>query len=80
MLMMAMLGQMLTNWVPQSQVKEFSNRFVAMAKPGDTIKTSGVVVAKRQEDGKNLVDLDIVAETQNGDTVLKGSATIVIST
>ncbi len=80
MLMMAMLGQMLTRWVSQSQIKSFSNRFVAMAKPGDTIKTSGVITAKRQENGQNLVDLDIVAETQNGDIVLKGNATIVIST
>lgn len=79
MLMMAMLGQMLTKWVVQTQIKGFSNRFVAMARPGDTITASGVVAAKRQEDGKNLVDLDIIAQTQNGDVVLKGTATIIIA-
>ncbi len=78
MLMMAILAQMLTKWVPQNQVKAFSNRFVAMAVPGDCITCSGSVVAKREEDGVRLVDLEIVAQNQNGDAMLKGVATVAI--
>ncbi|MCP4184150.1 MAG: dehydratase [Hyphomicrobiales bacterium] len=76
MLMMAILGQMLTNWVSQSQIKAFSNRFAAMAVPGDVITCSGKVVAKREENGVRLVDLEIIAKNQNGDAMLKGVATV----
>jgi len=78
MLMMAILGQMLTEWVPQAKVRKFSNRFAAMAVPGDTISCSGNVVAKRQENGENLVDLEIIAQNQNGNALLKGVATIAL--
>ncbi len=78
MLMMAILAQMLTKWVPQNQVKAFSNRFVAMAMPGDSITCKGSVVAKREEDGLRLVELEIVAQNQNGDDTLKGIATVAI--
>ncbi len=78
MLMMAILGQMLTNWVSQSQIKAFSNRFAAMAMPGDVITCSGKVVAKREENGIRLVDLEIIAKNQNGDAMLKGVATVAL--
>lgn len=77
MLMMGILGQMLTKWVPQSKVAQFSNRFAAMATPGDIITCNGVVTGKRDEGGKHLIDLAIKAENQNGDVLLKGVATLV---
>ncbi len=77
MLMMGILGQMLTAWVPQSKVAQFSNRFAAMAVPGDTITCNGVVTGKREEDGRQLVDIAIKAENQKGDVLLKGVATLV---
>ncbi len=79
MLMMAILGQMLSGWVSQARVKKFSNRFAAMAVPGDTITCSGVVVAKREDSAEILADVEITAKNQNGDTLLKGMATVVIS-
>ncbi len=78
MLMMAVLGQMLTSWASQARVKKFSSRFAAMALPGDTIVCSGVVKGKREENGERLADLEIKAENQNGDALLKGTATVVI--
>ena len=77
MLMMGILGQMLTGWVAQSNVAQFSNRFAAMAVPGDTITCSGVVTGKRQEDGRQLVDIEIKAENQKGAVLLKGVAILV---
>ncbi len=76
MLMMAILGQMLTAVVPQSRIKAFSNRFAAMAVPGDMIICTGKVVGKREEDGARLVDLEIAAQNQKGDVLLKGAATL----
>ena len=78
MLLMAILGQMLSAWVPQSRIRKFSNRFVAMAMPGDTINCSGIVTAIRDGDGERLVDVEINAENQKGDMVLQGLATIAL--
>ncbi len=78
MLMMAILGQMLTEWVPQSAVRKFSNRFAAMAVPGDTISCSGTIIAKRKQGDEKLVDLEIVAQNQKGDALLKGVATVAL--
>ncbi len=76
MLNMAFLGQLLTHWVPQSAVRTFRTRFSAMAYPGDTVTCKGVIAGKKQEADENLVELDIVVENQNGDILLKGSASI----
>ena len=78
MLMMAILGQMLTGWTSQARVKKFSSRFAAMAVPGDTIVCSGVVVGKREEDGERLADMEVRAENQDGNVLLKGAATVVV--
>ncbi|MBZ0129195.1 MAG: MaoC family dehydratase N-terminal domain-containing protein [Rhodobacteraceae bacterium] len=78
MLMMATLGQMLTNWCPQQRLRKFSNRFAAMAVPGDTIMCSGRITAKREEGGERLVDLEIKAENQSGAVLLVGAATVAV--
>ncbi|MBL4757756.1 MAG: MaoC family dehydratase N-terminal domain-containing protein [Rhizobiales bacterium] len=76
---MAVLGRLLTGWAGQTRIKSFSNRFAAMAVPGDTITCRGKVADKREADGNNLVDLDIEAVNQNGDVLLTGKAVIALS-
>lgn len=78
MLSMAFLGQVLTNWVPQRCIRNFSTRFAAMAFPGDVITCKGVVTAKRDTDGEKLVDLEITAENQKGERTLIGQATVAL--
>lgn len=62
MLSMAFLGQLLTNWVPQKNIRSLTGRFVAMAFLKDVIKCSGTVTGKSVVDGKKLVELDLAAE------------------
>ena len=78
MLSMAFLGQILTDWVPQSAIRSFSTRFAAMAYPGDVITCKGTVTAKREADGQKLVDLDITAENASGEKTLIGQATVAL--
>jgi acyl dehydratase len=78
MLSMAFLGQVLTDWVPQTAIRSFSARFTAMAFPGDTITCKGVVTAKSEENGEMVVDLDLSAVNQNGKQTLAGSARIAL--
>jgi len=78
MLSMAFLGQQLTAWVPQQQLRGFSARFVAMAFPGDTITCRGRVAAKSEVDGERRVELELSAENQDGRKVLTGRAEVAL--
>ncbi|MEP4036943.1 MaoC family dehydratase [Pseudophaeobacter sp.] len=73
MLNMAYLGHLLTAWVPQSAVREFSTRFVAITQIHAVVTCTGRVVEKR---GGNLVALEIEAADQNGEVKLAGKALV----
>ncbi|MEX5599278.1 MaoC family dehydratase [Pseudophaeobacter sp. C1-32P7] len=73
MLNMAYLGRLLTGWVPQSALREFTTRFVSITQVHAVITCTGKVVEKR--DG-NLVALEIEAADQNGEVKLAGTALI----
>ncbi len=76
---MAVLGRLLTGWAGQNQIRAFSNRFAAMALPGDTIVCRGRVAGKRQDGGEHLVDLDLEAVNQKGDVLLAGKAVVAVN-
>ncbi len=78
MLPLGFLGQLLTQWVPQKQVRTLSARFVAMAFPGDVITCSGKIVAKREQAGEKLVELEIAAQNQKGENLQLGKATVAL--
>lgn len=73
MLNMAYLGHLLTAWVPQSAVREFSTRFVAITQLHAAVTCTGRVVEKREG---NLVALEIEATDQNGEVKLAGKALV----
>lgn len=73
MLNMAYLGHLLTAWVPQSAVREFSTRFVAITQIHAVVTCTGRVVEKREG---NLVALEIEATDQNGEVKLAGKALV----
>jgi len=79
MLPLGFLGQLLTQWVPQRQVRSLSARFVAMAFPGDVVTCSGRIAGKREEAGEKLVDVDIAAQNQKGETIQSGKATVALT-
>ncbi len=74
MLVMAFLGQLLSERVAPTRIRRFSSRFKAITWPGDTITCHGEVVALR--DGE--ADLKLWAETQNGTITVEGAATILV--
>jgi acyl dehydratase len=78
MLTMAFLGELLTRWVPQRNIRSLSSRFVAMAFPGDVITCTGTVAAKSVQDGERRVELELAAQNQKGETVLLGKATLAL--
>jgi acyl dehydratase len=76
MLGMAYLGRLLTGWVPQSAIREFSTRFVSINQIHAVITCTGTVVEKLEG---NRVRVDIQAADQNGDVKLAGQAIIELS-
>jgi acyl dehydratase len=74
MLTMGMTGRMLTNWVGDGRLTRYGVRFVAQVWPGDTLVAKAKVDALRQEGGQHFVDLSVTTVNQNGQEVIKGSA------
>ena len=69
MLSMGYLAEALVRWVPQSQLRSLQARFTAMTLVGDTVRCSGRVVEKFQEEGEKRVRLEVSTETPQGRTI-----------
>ncbi len=75
----AFLGQMLHDWIgDDGQIKKYNCQYRGMDVPGQDMICRGVITAKRQEDGKNLVDLDIWSEKPDGEKTTPGKATVIL--
>jgi acyl dehydratase len=74
MLSMAYLGRLLTNWVSQRAIREFSVRFSAITNVGDAIACSGVVTEK--DDAARTVRVVLTTRNQAGEIKLSGEALI----
>jgi len=76
----AFLGQILWDWIGEKgKIKKYNCQYRGMDVPGQDIICRGVITAKRQEDGKNLVDLDIWTEKPDGEKTSPGKATVILS-
>ena len=76
MLDMAYMGQLLTNWVPQSSLVSFEVKFAAIVNVGDEITCRGVVREKcATEVGFDLI-IKLTAVNQHEDIKLTGEAII----
>ena len=78
MLGMAYLGQLLTNWVSQDDIREFSVRFGSITQVGAEMTCSGTVTEKFDVDGENRVRLSLQSADQLGDVKLTGEAVIAL--
>jgi acyl dehydratase len=76
LLPMAFMGQFLTDWLKGGHLTRLAVRFVKLVWPGDTLACKGRVLARRRdEQGRYYADVDLWAENQRGELVLKGHAT-----
>ncbi len=79
MLVMAYLGRTLTTWVPQSALRQFSTRFVAITWVGDKLTCGGKVVEKFEENGEKRVRLQLAVTNQAGEIKLAGEAVVALA-
>jgi acyl dehydratase len=78
MLSMAWLGRMLTCWVPQRDLREFSVRFSALTQVGERIVCTGRVAEKLERGGERLVRLEISTANEAGEIKLAGGALVAL--
>lgn len=72
------LGQLVTDWARGGQVKKASARFTRMLWPGDTLVCKGRVSDRWGEGGRYHVELDVWAENQKGELVVRGNVTLKV--
>jgi len=72
---MALLGKMVMDWIGDpAYLKKLSCQFNGMVLPGELLSFKGRVREKLEN---NLIVLDVWAEKENGDVVLKGGEATV---
>ena len=75
----ALLGRMLHEWVGYGgTIKKWGVSYRGMDEPGQEMTCKGVVTAKRQEGGENLVDLEIWTANPEGQKTTPGAATVAL--
>jgi acyl dehydratase len=76
MVAMGFLGELVVEWVRGARLRRFQARFVKIVWPGDVLTARGRVVDRRfEEGGRYAVDIEVWAENQRGELVVRGSAT-----
>lgn len=78
MLSAAYLGRLLTNWVPQRQIRNFSMRFTGITQLGHVPTCTGKIVEKFEADGEKRVRLQIRCSNQYGEEKLAGEAMVAL--
>lgn len=77
MLSMAYVGQMVTDFAGHdADLVDFGVRFRAMVRPGDEVICHGTVTRVEVREDGEYVDIQVSAENQRGEVVVKGNATI----
>ena len=76
LLPMSFMAQFLADWLKGGRLTRLAVRFVKLVWPGDILSCKGRVLARRRDDqGRYFADIDLWAENQKGELVLKGHAT-----
>jgi acyl dehydratase len=76
MLVMGMLGQLISDWARGGQLRRYNVRFIKMVWPGDTIVCKGRVSDRWGTQGRYFAEIDLWAENQRGELVMKGNSQI----
>jgi acyl dehydratase len=79
MLSMAWLGRLVTQWVPQTALRDLSVRFAAMTQVGECITCRGEVMEKFNMDGERRVRLSISTCNEQGQVKLAGEAVVALN-
>ena len=71
-LVMGHIGRMVESFFADSSLRRYTIRMLKLVWPGDVLTCRGVVIDKREENGEYIIDADVWADNQRGETVAKG--------
>jgi acyl dehydratase len=75
----ALLGRMLWEWVRyDGKIQRYGVSYRGMDLPAQEMTLRGTVTGKRQENGENLVELEIWSENPQGQKTTPGTATVIL--
>ena len=77
-LVMSYIGRMIQNSLTGSSIRRYGLRLMKLLWPGDVLTCRGTIVETRVEDNEYLVDIDVWADNQRGETVAKGRILTVV--
>ncbi len=73
----AFLGQLVHDWIGDSgRIKKFGCQYRGMDEPKQDIVCRGVVTKKYQQNGDNIVELDVWTENPAGQKTTPGTAVV----
>ena len=78
MLVMAWLGQALTDAVPASRIRSFSTRFAAITQLGAKLTCEGTVAELFEQGGEKRARLALTTKDETGEIKLAGEAIIAL--
>jgi acyl dehydratase len=79
MLGMALLGRLLTQWMPQQAIRSFGVRFTAITWIGERLVCTGKVVEKFEQAGEKCVRLELACTNEAGEVKHKGDAVVALA-
>jgi acyl dehydratase len=79
MLSMGWLARLLTNWVPQTAIRDYSVRFAAMTQVHEKITCTGQVTEKFEVGGERRVRLSLTTTNAEGQVKLTGDAVVALA-
>lgn len=79
MLGMAWVSRLVTNWAPQSALRSFQVRFLAITHLGNEPVLSGKVVEVFEQDGECRAKLEVQMANQYGQVKIFGEAIIALA-
>ncbi len=77
-LIMGYIGRMVETQFKGCALRRYGLRVLKLVWPGDVLTCRGVVIDKREENGEHVIDADVWADNQRGETVAKGRVLIVV--
>ncbi|MBI3179976.1 MAG: MaoC family dehydratase N-terminal domain-containing protein [Deltaproteobacteria bacterium] len=77
-LVMAYIGRMVEACFQGASLRRYGLRMLKLVWPGDVLTCRGVVIDKREESGECVIDADVWADNQRGETVAKGRVLAVV--
>ena len=79
MLTAGLMARVVKDWFGAEALRRLQVRFAKQVWPGDVLTCTAVVTGKREENGDELVDLELKAANADGEEKLSGSATALVA-